>query len=297
MRSWLVISVIALAVPVHAETDAERAKRLFDEGRELAGTQAYEAAYDKFAESFRLDPALGTELNLADSLEHLGRVLGAWSHYDHAATELERAGKPQAKFARDRATALGAKLGTVVVVVLDDIPAGTAVTIAGRPVDAKSTITERVEPGEVEVVAEAPGVPRVVKHVTVPAGASMRVEVPLAIHEREGRRAPGRVHLAQGLVGVGAASLITSVAFIFVAHSDYNNTIHDPNLCPFGAAGCKPDGLTAVAHAQHLSDASTAFFVVGAGLAAAGAVVYLTAPREEIAIVPTGAGVAIRGRF
>src|SRR5437764_5986851 len=60
------------------------AEALFEDGKRLASAGEYAAACPKFAASQKLDPAVGTALNLADCYEKLGRTACAWAEFRSA---------------------------------------------------------------------------------------------------------------------------------------------------------------------------------------------------------------------
>ena len=65
--------------------DKAAAQVLFDEGRTLMDAERYGEACPKFAESLRLDAALGTQLNLARCYQLVGKTASAWILYLEAA--------------------------------------------------------------------------------------------------------------------------------------------------------------------------------------------------------------------
>src|SRR5689334_7826331 len=65
---------VRLARAEETGDNAEKARALFQEGRTLAGSGKYEEACPKFEESLKLDAGIGTKFNLADCLEHTGRI-------------------------------------------------------------------------------------------------------------------------------------------------------------------------------------------------------------------------------
>lgn len=88
------LSVVALALaalcpqaPLRAQpapTDRALAQAHFDEGRALLARGAIAAACPKFVESYQLEPALGTLLNLALCHEAQGRLASAWAEFNDA---------------------------------------------------------------------------------------------------------------------------------------------------------------------------------------------------------------------
>ena len=115
----LVLTAVATAQP---QPNPEGA-RLFEEGRELAKDGKFEQACDKFEKSLELDPAIGTQLNYADCQEQLHHNAQAWRLFDSAA-DAEKITKPErAAFARSRADKLLAKVGVVILkIVQPDAP-------------------------------------------------------------------------------------------------------------------------------------------------------------------------------
>src|SRR5262249_16415428 len=154
-----------------------RARELFEEGQEFAKQGKWQQACANFSESDKLDHQVGTELNLADCLVHVGKVAEAWKLFDQGAAKLERTNKTRAQAVRRLADDLVGKLATVVVKVAQP-EAELAITIAGHDVMPKPQITERLDPGTIVVTATLPGHDPFKTTVTIPAGASVTVEVP-----------------------------------------------------------------------------------------------------------------------
>ena len=114
---WMLIPtffVSTVAPGVFAQTSAQdraTAEALFQEAKKLKAAEEYDAACPKFAASQKLDPALGTLLNLADCHEQQGLTASAWAEFLEAATLARRAGQAErAKVAKERATALEGRL-------------------------------------------------------------------------------------------------------------------------------------------------------------------------------------------
>lgn len=136
------------------------AEQLFAQGRALMMQGDRAEACPKFEASLKLDPALGTLLNLAHCYEQVGRLASAWARYRELGDLAERAGQaPRAQFARMRAADLEPRLPrfTIRVPVAAHVPR-LAVTRDGVAVDPTLFGTPvYVDPGVYELKATAPG--------------------------------------------------------------------------------------------------------------------------------------------
>jgi hypothetical protein len=109
--------------PAAAQTDSAAARALFSEGRQLVKAQKYAEACPKFEESLRLDPGIGTQFNLADCWEKIGRTASAWALFLDVAAAARSANQPQRESAaKERASALESKLTRLRVVVDNPSP-------------------------------------------------------------------------------------------------------------------------------------------------------------------------------
>ncbi|HTR50663.1 MAG TPA: hypothetical protein VMJ10_08145 [Kofleriaceae bacterium] len=313
MHRFALVLVVVAASPAFADDAKQQAAQLFEEGRQLDKDGKYAEACDKLAQSFALDAAPGTELNLGDCHEHLGHLAEAWHRFDHAAVQFEAAKDDRAKYARERRDALEPKLGVVVVKHPDP---SAAVTIAGRaePTTA-AEIREHVDPGSIEI-----RVGTETKRVDVGAGATVRVDVapvvatptgggvvgttPVAGDTSPGPRSRTRVWLAVGAWGLGAVWLGGSFVIGSDANNDYKRATEGPIpecTSQSGKLVCTSDGYNTVNHSISLANEATGFAIVGIVLGAAGTYLFLTAPREHLTVAPTAtassAGVILSGSF
>jgi hypothetical protein len=95
--------------PAGAEESA--AARLFREGRALVVAGRFAEACPTLEESQRLEPRLGTQLNIAFCQERLGKLATAWSGFQAAATRARREGDAaREQFATARALALAPRV-------------------------------------------------------------------------------------------------------------------------------------------------------------------------------------------
>jgi hypothetical protein len=100
--------------------DVATAQLLFDEGRRRMAQGDYANACPKLAESQRLSPAVGTEFNLADCWEHVGKLASSWAAFLDVADLTHRRGEAERELAaRQRADALAPRLGKLTI----DVPA------------------------------------------------------------------------------------------------------------------------------------------------------------------------------
>src|SRR6185437_7085317 len=116
----------------HADDSKASAQELFVDGRELVAHEHYLEGCAKLERSETLDPAPGTELNLADCYEKVGRLADAWIAFREASEMAARSGRGDwARQATDRATRLSERVPKVTVMVDEDIP-GLAIRGAGE---------------------------------------------------------------------------------------------------------------------------------------------------------------------
>lgn len=111
----IALAVLGLASLAHAQdppaNGAAASKALFDEGRALMLEGRFDEACPKIAESQRLDPHLGTLLNLAACHEKQGKVASAWVEYQKALTAARTEGQTEReRLARERIEALDVRV-------------------------------------------------------------------------------------------------------------------------------------------------------------------------------------------
>ena len=119
----LCVAAVGISAP-RASAQSASAELLFREGRTLIKSGKLAAGCDKLAASDRLEPSIGTALNLGDCREKLGQLATAWAAFRRAEAMAHRAGndgKREAE-ARRRADRLESQLPSLEI----DVP---------RPVD------------------------------------------------------------------------------------------------------------------------------------------------------------------
>lgn len=284
VSSLVALVVVALARPAQAADDRTlEADRRFTEARALVDAGKYAAACPLYARSLELDPAIGTEFNLADCQEHVGQLASAWRHFRDVESTAHRVGKADREAsAKQRADALEAKLGRIVVTM----PAGVAaesVTLDGAPLERLDLETPggaRAEPGAHVIAVTAEGRPRWSAPVTVRAQAVATVRAYPPAAPAAPPPAPSRTqrHVALGLGVLGVAGLAVGSAAGIVSLVNHGSA---SDQCAVPTACGSRDGVAAWDRATAAGTVSTIGFAVGAAAVAAATVLWLTAPRAR----------------
>lgn len=297
-----ILILVLVANTAYAEPAKEQAARLFEEGKELAKLAKYRDACDRFATSYELEPALGTQLNFADCQEHLGNLSRAYALFDDVANRTDRkTNAVRAQYARDRANALAPRLATVVLKIADTRRDRITVTIAGRKITPAAEIHERVDPGDVEIVVTAPE-RRFAQTAHTTSGKTEVIEVPV-LGASETRRRRRWVLAAAGMGAAGAVAMSVSGVMGLYAARHYH-TAFARGECfetPDGDR-CTPEGRAIVDAARSRANLATGVFIGGAALAGTAIAVYLLAPREtgvevKPAVTATSVGLVIGRAF
>jgi hypothetical protein len=316
MRGWvrgLSLGIALLgatwASPARAADSAEAraaAQVLFDQGKDLVKAGKFAEACPKFEESQRLDPRIGTQFNLADCFEHIGRTASAWTNFVDVASSTKAAGQAdREQVVRARVAVLERKLSRVTVKVDGASTAGLHVSRDGTEIGQALWGTPvPIDPGEHKIEATAPGKIAWKSTFTVGATASTSsVSVPALADDPAAFKAPEGEHTAplvgpsvpvpgtapdqiQGssgtgqrvaggvLGGVGIAGIVVGSIFGTTAKSRLDASKAHCRT----ATLCTSDGLDLVAQARSAATVSTIGIVAGGALLVGGVVVFLTAP-------------------
>ncbi|HTJ40554.1 MAG TPA: carboxypeptidase-like regulatory domain-containing protein [Kofleriaceae bacterium] len=307
----IVIAILLVATTARAQSAKKSAELLFEDGKRLLAAGNTAEACPKFEQSQKLDPAIGTLLNLAHCYEVAGRVSSAWTTYLDAETLAKAKKDKRAKAAHDLAAGLAAKVPKLIVRATG-APAGAAITIAGAPLEASLVgAPVPVDPGSITIEATAEGYTPFTQTITLAAGATATVDVVLAKAKGEEPKPPPKIETpppkidtpppekfdepyvppqeptakghrvlgwslgAGGVVAIGGAT-----AFALVARSDYNGAF-DTGACDKATRRCTPIGYRITNDARR--DANIAGGVAAAGVVALAAGVYflVTAPSDD----------------
>lgn len=313
---WLALAFVGCisfsALPVGAQgSNKATAEALFTEGRALATSGKCAEAIPKFQASQKLDPGVGTLLNLAECYEQVGKTASAWAEYREAISLARLAGsKEREELATERAKALEPKLSRLAIKVTGDA-AGVTITRDGEAVEsAELGQAIPVDPGKHVIEASAPGKQKFSQTIEIGDNAdSKTVEIPALAEGTGGGAVPpgdepaasksdGSTQRTIGLIvgGVGIVGVAVGAVFGLQASSKWDDAKAKCDDYPYG---CGSDGVSLADDANSAATISTIGFIAGGVLIAGGATLFLTAGSSDDKVsLGIGPGsVRIRGRF
>lgn len=294
--------VLALVLPMSSSwaqgRDADAADALFREGRALFKKGEYDAACPKFEESYRLDPAAGTGINLGDCFEKQGKVASALLAYQ-AAFALLGAADPRVAPVKLQIAALEKRTPRLTIKLAPGAPEGTEVKRDGRAVEpTKLGVALAANPGKRRITVTAPGREKrsyqielreaQASEITVDVGAATDADgATVAPADRKGTERPraresggtqpqsnDSSQRTIGYVAAGAGVVALGVAAVFRVQA---NAKYDEAGCT--SSKCPPSSLADEADAK-VKDATVAAVVGGLALTA-GVVLVLTSPAPD----------------
>lgn len=188
----LFVSIFLSAFPARSQgADSGGADALFRHGMTELNAGRLDTACPAFAESYRLEPLLGTLFTLAECEVRANKLASAMARYNDYAERFSRLSGPDRALQRGREKRVEAQRaaleGRVPVLTLtlargapegaivrrDRVTIGAAQLGVGMPVD----------PGEHVVQVEAPGRPVVEERVTLAAGEKRTLELKLPVEK------------------------------------------------------------------------------------------------------------------
>lgn len=287
--------LVTFATFAHADVSRERAEKaelLFKEGDAIMASnttdpQLIESACSKFEASYKLDPQIGTRLNLANCREQQGRHLEAFHLFEESLAEATQSGKQgRGDFARQRMEALNAKLVRINLRITQEQP-DLEITVGGAKIlRERWTAVVTVAPGTIVVRASAPDFEPVRIEREAAAGDRLTIDIPALSPLPPSARRSKLPYLVGGL---GIVAVGVSIGLGLHARSNYNDA---------KAIG----DLDGVESAQTEADVGTFFFIAGAAAVTVGAYLwYRDRNRDRVVVVPTatptGAGVSLSRSF
>ena len=322
------LAALATGPVAEAQEGAAAAESLFEQGRQLLAEGKLQEACSKLAESQKLDPAVGTLLNLGDCYAKMGKTATAWAVFKLAEGTARSANQPsREKIAQARVAALEPSIPKLSIAVPHETT-GLEVRrdglIVGR---AEWSSPIAIDPGEHEIGASAPGKQPWSSKVTLaPEGKTTNIEIPALEVDELGERAPVKpaplpgagpsievvmahdqnVQRAVGLIVGGAGLAAIAVGIPFGARAITLNN-QSKSECPTDTT-CTAQGASDSQSAVSSATLTSILMTAGAAVVIAGAIVYLTAPRQTRSapraslrvapqILPKGSGLGLVGTW
>ena len=307
----LVVAMLVVVGPARADriTDAED---LFRRAKALVAQNKHHDACPLLAESYRLDPGMGTLLNLALCHEQIGRTASAWGEF-RAVEQQARAATPpnetRAKLAREHADKLQPRLSRIQLVVptaarvpglvikIDGEEKAEALWSSGIAVDPgtrlieasaphKKTATTKVKIDDEGVLQSVALVPLDDAPAAAPPGSAGKGTDLEGLEEYAASRARRTTGYVVG--GFGLAILATGAVFGVAAVINNN----EAKRCGSPCYGDQPAGQAsdqATDRALVFANIANVTVPLGALGALAGAYLVLTAgPTKSVSIRPRG---------
>lgn len=265
--------------------DSAAADVLFEEGRSALEHGDFALACEKFELSRRLEPAVGTWLNLGECHLKLERPRAAWIAFREALRVMSES-DDRRPYAQQRIAALDTELARLVLRWEDPSSPDARVTLNGEPIGAPFDVPRIVEPGPVTVRVERE---RTFLELTGVAekGATLTLTIP-ARKDGAPLRPPattsassGRRVLGYTLVGAGAASIATGAAFgIAALLSNSDARSHCDGFDCSSAATYEAARRSATTASNHAT-VSTSLLIGGALVTLAGIYLMATSPQRS----------------
>jgi hypothetical protein len=308
--------VVALArASIARADDITTADALFAEANKLAAAGNYGAACPKLAESQRLEPAVGTQFNLADCYEHLGRTATAFALFTDVAHIARAAGKfERERLAKERAAALEPNLPRVRITVVAPAP-GLELNIDDLSI-ARDRWSEGagqegipIDPGDHRISATAPSRTGWERPLVATASATTNITVPELVDptprapvDGSRPRPPAQTSSTQRTIaiavgGAGLAGIAVGAIAGAIAISSRSSA---QDACPEATYHFRcptTQGTDDWNAATAAGNVSTLGFVIGGVALAGAAVLWLTAPSSKARAGVSATGLRFEGTF
>jgi hypothetical protein len=298
-HAWLAaLSVVCAGASARADNDKAMAEALFRDGKALLAAGKVPEACGKLAESHRIDPKIGTLLNVAACHQQEGKSASAWAEFTEAATQAGRANQAdRVRFARQHADEVEKALSRLTLEA--KAAQGVEVTLDGRTIGAAALGSAiPVDPGPHTIQATAAGKKPWSGNVVAEKGpASQTVTIPPLADEAPAATAPAPAPTAQAqperpppepsgpsaqrLTGfvVGGVGLVVLGVGAYFGVRTLDKKAEGDKLC--SGAACSQAGLDAENDAHTAATISTIGVGLGAAALVTGLVLVLTAPSSR----------------
>lgn len=301
-----------------ATAHADRADQLFKKGKRLLAEKKYSEACDLLVESDKVDPGIGTKVNVARCYEEWGKLATAWRWYTDAEHMAASGHDDRAKKIHALIAELDPNVPRLTVSLPPDTATDHVIEVKLDGVDLPATglgVERRVDPGLHIVDTIVDGASRT-KRVPIERGGSTEItlDVPLratsrarpSVTEVDAAPDPRRRLIGLGVSGAGVVALGVAGIVTLRARGDYHHALSAH--CSGMTDMCDEIGQAAARSARRRANISTGVTIGGALAVAGGLFLYFTArtpapaSRDEHAlyvapVVGDGTGVVLGGAF
>jgi hypothetical protein len=278
-------------LPTTTSDNRAVAEMLFFTARGLMEAGRFPEACSKLAESYRLDAASGTLLNLAVCHESEGRVASAWGEFRQALSDARKANRvDREELAKEHIAKLEPDLPFLTIVVpdfarvkdLEILRNGVALGSGGWGTELP------IDPGKVEIVARAPGFLPKTKSIVIQKKQHLSTTIdkldPAPVVETvavgepgwSSKRKTGAVLFVAGLAGVGAGT--------YFGFSALSNRDKSADRCPVldGDYRCDAAGADYSSKANLAAWGANVGFGLGAVAILTGTYLFITGKNDRM---------------
>lgn len=301
--TWMVAPIVAVALSWAAPAMADKvadAEALFNQAKELRDAGNFERACPLFEDSQRLDPQLGTLINLADCYEKQGKWATAWARYKAAIEIAEKRSDDRIGFVREGRDRVEPKVPKLVITVTNDAEGLTVRRGGVKLSDTMYGVRLPVDPGLVPVTIQRGDEVLERREVEAKEGEVSTLELDLAAiaaahppppepkPEPAMQPAPVPVtptepydptHRNVGLIiGAVGATAVLVAGGLEIAALVKKGDANAPDSCV--NKFCTQEGLDAASSAKTFAEVGQWLGIGGLVTLAVGATVFFTAPSE-----------------
>jgi hypothetical protein len=307
------VTLLLCSVGGTAWAQSAEAEVLFREGKKLLKDGKIAEACEKLEASARIEPTVGSLLNLADCRERNGQIASAWATFGRAASTARLGRDTQRESeARRREKLLESRLSYMTIAVDDPVE---GITIKRNDAEVDRAVWNQslpIDPGEYEISAEAPEHATWMKTVKVGEGKKVTVKVP-ELEESDGSEPPAqtdednedqparpsrwtgkrKVAVVTAILGLGAGG--AGVAFALRGKGLQEDS---DAICPTSA--CNDDeALSLNSRARKSALYANIGFATGGALVATSVVLWIVGAPADVTPVVTEeqVGLAFGGTF
>ena len=302
-----VLAVSSVAGVAHADKK-DKADALFKQGKKLMGEKRYADACSAFEESYKLDPGIGAQLNVAKCFEEWGKIGRAYTAYQAAEKLAKEANDPRVEKIHELVEGLDTQVPRLTIKLPKDAPKELKVTLDMKVVTSFGEPFV-VDPGP-HTIEYSVGDQK--KQKVVPMDRGSENEVTLEItkgmmeaaktsgggdtkstpNENEDDKKPGKTAQKPvpgrsmriggiALAGAGVLAIGISSVMTLSARGKYNDALD--MYCGGMTNGCDGMGLEITHDARSTANTATVIFLLGTAAVGGGVALYLLAPKGSTA--------------